>query len=162
MQIKGGFSGAQIGGLQAYTDDALSFSVFLPKDYEVLHPSDSEVMFLAPGEGHPSDDRASATIFVEPANGRTAEQVATAIAEDNKSVMGPGYTGGEITVMEIDGEPAYSVGGLTGQDLNRRLYMVHNDQLYWMMFVPDTTLAPAYQQMEDVYAMIVNTFHFTR
>jgi hypothetical protein len=162
MQIKGGFSGAHIGGIQAYTDDALGFSVFLPKDYEVLHPSDSEVMFLAPGEGHPSDDRASATIFVEPANGRTAEQVATAIAEDNKSVMGPGYTGGEITVMEIDGEPAYSVGGLTGQDLNRRLYMVHNDQLYWMMFVPDTTLAPAYQQMEDVYAIIVNTFHFTR
>ncbi len=162
MQIKGGFSGARVGGIQAYTDDALGFSMFLPKDYEVLNPSDSEVMFLAPGEGHPSDDRAAATIFVEPANGRTAEQVATAIAEDNKSVMGPGYTGGDITVMEIDGEPAYSVGGLTGQDINRRLYMVHNDQLYWMMFVPDTTLAPAYQQMEDVYTMIVNTFHFTR
>ena len=125
-------------------------------------PSDSEVMFLAPGEGHPSDDRAAATIFVEPANGRTAEQVATEIAEDNKSVMGSGYTGGDITSMEIDGEPAYSVGGLTGQDINRRVYMVHNDQLYWMMFVPDTTLAPAYQQMEDVYAMIVNTFQFTR
>jgi hypothetical protein len=162
MQIKGGFSGARIGGIQAYTDDTLGFSAFVPKDYEVSHPNDSEVMFLAPGEGHPSDDRASATIFIEPANGRTAEQVATAIAEDNKSVMGPGYTGGDITVMEIDGEPAYSVGGLTGQDINRRLYMVHNDQLYWMMFVPDTTLAPAYQQMEDLYAMIVNTFHFTR
>jgi len=162
MQIKGGFSGASIGGIQPYTDDALGFSVFLPKDYEVLHPSDSEVMFLAPGEGHPSDDRAGAFIFVEPVNGRTAEQVAIAISEDNKSVMGPGYTGGDITVMEIDGEPAYSVGGLTGQDINRRLYMVHNDQLYWMMFVPDTTLAPAYQQMEDLYAMIVNTFHFTR
>jgi hypothetical protein len=162
MQINGGFSGASIGGIQPYTDDALGFSMFLPKDYEVLHPSDSEVMFLAPGEGHPSNDRASATIFVEPANGRTAEQVATAIAEDNKSVMGPGYTGGDITVMEIDGVPAYSVGGLTGQDLNRRLYMVHNDQLYWMMFVPDTTLAPAYQQMEDLYFMIVNTFRFTR
>jgi len=162
MQIKGGFSGASIGLIQPYTDDALGFSVFLPKDYEVLHPSDSEVMFLAPGEGHPSDDRAGAFIFVEPVNGRTAEQVAIAISEDNKSVMGPGYTGGDITVMEIDGEPAYSVGGLTGQDINRRLYMVHNDQLYWMMFVPDTTLAPAYQQMEDLYAMIVNTFHFTR
>jgi hypothetical protein len=162
MQIKGGFSEARIGGLQAYTDDALGFGVFMPKDYEVLHPSDSEVMFLAPGEGHPSDNRASATILVEPSNGRTAEQVATAIAEDNKSVMGPGYTGGAITVMEIDGESAYSVGGLTGQDLNRRVYMVHNDQLYWMIFVPDNPQAAAYLQMEDVYAMIVNTFHFTK
>ena len=162
MQVKGGFSGARTGGIQAYTDDALGFSVFVPKDYEIVNPSDSEVLFMAPGEGHPSEDRASATIFVEPANGRTAEQVATAISEDNKSVMGPGYTGGDITVMEIDGEPAYSVGGLTGQDINRRVYVVHNDQLYWMMFVPDTTHAPAYQQMEDVYAMIINTFHFTR
>ncbi len=162
MQVKGGLSGARIGGIQPYIDEALGFSVFLPKDYAVSDPNDNEVMFLAPGEGHPSDDRAAAFIYVEPANGRTAEQVATAIAEDNKSVMGPGYTGGDITVMEIDGELAYSVGGLTGQDINRRLYMVHNDQLYWMMFVPDTTLAPAYQQMEDLYFMIVNTFHFTR
>jgi hypothetical protein len=162
MQIKGGFSGARIGGIQPYTDDALGFSVFLPKVFEVLKPNDGEAMILAPGEGHPSDDRAAAFIYVEPANGRTAEQVATAISEDNKSVMGPGYTGGDITVLEIDGEPAYSVGGLTGQDINRRLYMVHDDQLYWMMFVPDTTLAPAYQQMEDLYFMIVNTFQFIR
>ena len=162
MQIKGGFSGARIGGIQAYTDDALGFSVFLPKDYAVSDPNDNEVMFLAPGEGHASDYRAAVFIFVEPANGRTAEQVATEIAEDNKSVMGPGYTGGDITVMEIDGEPAYSAGGLTGQDINRRLYMVHNDQLYWMMFVPDNPQAPAYQQMEDLYFMIVNTFRFTR
>jgi hypothetical protein len=162
LQIKRGFSEAWLGGIQAYTSDALGFSLYQPKDYEVIFPNDNQVMFVAPGEGHPSDDRAAAFIYVEPANGRTAEQVATAIAEDNKSVMGPGYTGGDITVMEIDGETAYSVGGLTGQDINRRLYMVHNDQLYWMMFVPDTTLAPAYQQMEDLYYMIVNTFHFTR
>jgi hypothetical protein len=162
LQIQGGFSGTRIGGIQAYTSDEHGFSVDLPKGYQVSNPNDSEVMFLASGEGHPSEDRAAAFIFVEPANGRTAEQVATEIAEDNKSVMGPGYTGGNITVMEIDGETAYSVGGLTGQDINRRLYMVHNDQLYWMMFVPDTTLAPAYQQMEDLYALIVNTFNFTQ
>ena len=162
LQIKGGISGARIGGIQAYTDDALGFSVIVPKDYEVVNASDNEVMFMAPGEGHPSDDRAAAFINVEPANGRTAEQVATEISEDNKSVMGPGYTGGDITVMEIDGEAAYSVGGLTGQDLNRRLYIVHNDQLYWMIFVPDNPQAAAYLQMEDVYAMIVNTFQFTQ
>lgn len=162
MQIKGGFSGARLGGVQAYTDAALGYSVMLPKDYEISHPSDSEVLFLAPGQGHPSDERASAFIFSEPANGRTAEQVATEIAEDNKSVMGPGYTGGDITVLEIDGESAYSVSGLTGQDLNRRVFMIHNDLLYWMMFVPDNPQAAAYLQMEDIYAMIINTFHFIR
>ncbi len=162
LQVKRGFSEAWQGGVQAYTNDALGFSLYQPKDYEVLSASDSEVMILAPGEGHPSDDRAAAFITVEPANGRSADELATEISEDNKSVMGPGYTGGDITVMEIDGEPAYSVGGLTGQDINRRVYIVHNDQLYWMMFVPDTTRAPAYQQMEDLYFMIINTFRFTK
>jgi hypothetical protein len=162
MQIPGGFSGSRLGGIQAYTDDALGFSVFVPKDHETLHANDTEVMILAPGEGHPSDDRAAAFIFVEPADGRTAEQVANAIAKDNTAVMGPGWTGGDITELEIEGEPAYSVGGLTGQDINRRVYVVHNDQLYWMMFVPDNPQAAAYLQMLDLYAMIINTFHFTR
>jgi hypothetical protein len=162
MQVRGGFSGDRIGGIQAFTSNDHGFSVFLPKDYEVSNPNESEVMFLAPGEGHPSDDRAAAFVFVEPADGRTAEQVATEIAQDNKSVMGAGYTGGNITVLEIDGEAAYSVNELTGQDMNRRVYIVHNDQLYWLLFIPDNKQAAAYLQMEDLYAMVINTFNFTR
>ena len=52
---------------------------------------------------------------------------------------------------------------LPGQDFNRQLFMVHDDLLYHMMFVPDDPQAGAsYRQMEDAYAMIVNTFHFTK
>jgi hypothetical protein len=160
MKVQGGFSGVRFGAIQPYKNDALGFSLYLPKDYEI--PTASEVVFLAPGEGHPSEDRASAFIFVEPANGRTAEQVATQLAEKTKAEMGAGYTGAAITIMDIDGEPAYSVNALPGQDINRQLFMVHNDLLYSLMFLPDSSLAAAYSQMEDVYAMIVNTFHFTK
>jgi hypothetical protein len=43
--------------------------------------------------------------------------------------------------------------------------MVHNDTVYHMTFMPDDPQAGegyqrAYQQMEDLYAMIVNTFDF--
>lgn len=162
MRVQGGFSGARLGGIQPYQNDALGFSLYLPKDYELPDPDASTGMFLAPGVGHPDENRAAAFFSVEPANGRTAEQVATQLAEYTKAEMGEGYTGAAITVLDIDGEPAYFVSGLPGQDINRQLFMVHNDLLYTLMFVPDSPHAAAYSQMEDVYAMIVNTFHFTQ
>ena len=162
MTVQGGFSGVRLGGIQPYQNDALGFSLYLPKDYELPDPNASTVFFLGPGVGHPDENRAAAFISVEPANGRTAEQVATQLAEKTKAEMGDGYTGAVITIMDIDGEPAYSVSGLPGQDINRQLFMVHNDLLYTLMFVPDSSQAAAYSQMEDVYAMIVNTFHFTQ
>ena len=162
LQIKGGFSGARLGGVQPYKNDTLGFSLFVPKDYEVPDSNTQTGIFLAPGEGHPTEDRAGAIFSVEPANGRTAEQIATQLAEKTKVEMGAGYTGAAITVMDIDGEPAYSVGGLPGQDVNRQLFIVHQDLLYTLMFIPDSTRAAAYSQMEDLYAMIVNTFHFIK
>lgn len=162
MQVKGGFSGVRLGGIQPYTNDVLGFSVYVPKDYEIISSTENSGLFLAPGQGHPDENRAAAFYSVEPANGRTAEQVATQLAEQTKVQMGTGYTGAGITIMNIGGEPAYSVSGLPGQDTNRQLFMVHNDQLYTFMFIPDGPQASAYTQMEDVYAMIVNTFHFTK
>ncbi len=64
--------------------------------------------------------------------------------------------------MDIEGESAYYLGELPGQDINRRVFMVHNDVLYTLMFLPDNSNAPAYSQMEDLYAMVINTFHFTK
>lgn len=65
--------------------------------------------------------------------------------------------------MSIDGEKALVVKGLPGQDPNLQLFMVHNDLLYHMIFAPDDPQSVvAYRQMEDVYAMIVNTFHFAK
>ncbi len=162
LRIKGGFSGARLGGIQPYQNDAFGFSVFLPKGYEASQPNASEAMFVGPGQGHPDDNRVGVFVMLEPANGRTAEQVATQFSEETKAQMGAGYTGAAVTVMGIDGEPAYSLNQLPGQDWNRRLFMVHNDLLYTLMFVPDNPQASAYGQMEDAYAEIVNTFQFTK
>ena len=162
MQVRGGFSGARLGGIQFYQNEPLGFSVYAPKDYQLPAPDTENGLFLAPGQGHPDEDRAAGFFSVEPANGRTAEQVATQLAEKTKTEMGSGYTGAEVTALEIDGEPAFSVGGLPGQDINRQVFIVHNDRLYTLMFVPDSPRAAAYLQMEDIYAMLVNTWHFTK
>jgi hypothetical protein len=162
MLVRGGFSGARLGGNLPYKNDALGFSLYLPKNYEFPEPNASEVVFMGPGSGHPTENRVGVFITAEPANGRTAEQIATQLAAQTKAEMGAGYSGGAVTAMSIDGEAAFSVSELPGQDINRQLFMVHDDRLYHMMFVPDSPRAAAYQQMEDAYAMIVNTWHFTR
>jgi hypothetical protein len=159
MVIKGGFSGARLGGLQPYQNDANGYSLFLPKDDQVIESNATEVLVLAPGQGHPGETRAAAFIFVEPADGRSVEQVVEAVKAEYPS-------GFNITVdspIDIDDAKALVVNGLPGQDSNRQLFMVHSDLLYHITFVPDNPqLGDAYQQMEDIYTMVVNTFHFTK
>ena len=68
-----------------------------------------------------------------------------------------------ITVLGMDVTPGYVVVGLPGQDFNRQLFMVHNDLLYHIWFFPDDPQQRvSYTQMENVYAMITNTFDFTK
>jgi hypothetical protein len=157
MVIKSGFSGARLGGIKSYKNDADGFSLYLPKDYQVTEPAANYVAIVAPqgNGGHPG----GAYLFVEPANGQTAEQAVEAV----KTELGPGFNVSVGTVMDIEGTQALIVIGLPGQDPNRQLFMVHDDVLYHIIFAPDDPQAgEAYHQMEDVYAMIVNTFHFTK
>lgn len=158
IEVKGGFSGARLGGIQHYINAVNGYSVYLPKDYEIVEENPSHVLVMAPGEGHPGEGRAAAFIDVEPANGRTVNE----IVEQVKADLGPGFNIPPGTAMGLDKAMAIALSGLPGQDVNRQLFVVYNDLLYHITFIPDTPQAGAsYWQMEDVYAMIVNTFHFT-
>ncbi len=86
--VKGGFSGARLGGIQPYKNEVYGYYVYLPKAYEILESSASNVMIMAPGVGHPGEQRAAAIIEVGPANGRTVEE----IVEQVKADVGPGLT----------------------------------------------------------------------
>lgn len=154
MVIKGGFSGARIGGVQPYNNFAQGYSLFFPKGYEITTQTDGNVVFIGPGEGH---NRGLAYIALEPSNGRTTDQVVEAV----KAELGEGFNIISTTIR-IEDTHALVVTGLPGQDSNRQIFMVRNDLLYHLIFAPDDPqIGEAYQQMEDLYAMIVNTFHFT-
>jgi len=156
MQIQGGLSGERLGGIQPYNNDRLGFGLYLPKGYQVSEPTENYVAIIGPQvPGHPG----GAYLFVELANGRTAEQVVEAV----KAEQGPGFNIYIGTVMDIDGTQALVVNGLPGQDPNLQLFMVHNDLLYHIMFMPDDLQAgEAYRQMQNIYTTLVNTFHFTK
>lgn len=156
--IKGGFSGARLGGLQSYANQANGYSFFIPKSYEIVETDPSNVMILAPGVGHPGEGRAAAFVYVKPAGGQTLEQIVEQFIAD----IGPGFELLPGTALGLDKAPAIVLGGLPGQDSNRQLFSVYNDLLYNIYFVPDNPkVGEPYWQMEDLYAQIINTFHFT-
>lgn len=158
MVIQGGFSGARLGGIQLYSDTAHGYSMYLPKKYEVQETGAGTLLIMAPGAGHPGEQRAAAFIEIGPANGRSVEE----ITEQIKADLGPGFYIPTATAMGLDKAMALVLSGLPGQDANRQLFVVYNDLLYHITFVPDApAVGAAYWQMEDLYAMIVNTFHFT-
>ncbi|MGE5139628.1 MAG: hypothetical protein ACM3JD_09215 [Rudaea sp.] len=157
MQIKGGFSGARLGGIQSYKNDLHGYTLFMPRGFTVSTPTLDYSVLVGPEPA-----RVLAYLYVEAANGGTAAAIAEQAIDKAKKEMGPDWAVPVPVLMNIEGAEAVAVDGFPGQDLNRQLFMVHRGKLYRMVFVPDDPqLGDAYLQMQDAYAMIVNTFHFT-
>jgi hypothetical protein len=96
-----------------------------------------------------------AQINVEAASGRTAVQVADGqIAE-----AGAGFN---ITSSEIliDGKQAVVVDGLPGPDSWRKVFIVDSDRLYTLLFLPWAPNIEVFAQLEELYAAVIDTFHF--
>jgi hypothetical protein len=141
--------------LQEYTNPEFGFSLSYPDGYEVQSSFSHTVVFLAPQStpGH----RERAILSVELTRDPNAEWYASHLYEENVGL------GTEITstVQVIDGQQAYILGRVPGQDLNRQVFIVDRGMLYHLMFMPDSPGEPeAYQQMETLYAAIINTLRF--
>ena len=96
-----------------------------------------------------------AFIQVESANGRTAAQVAEA-------AIAPLDAGFNITQTEllIDGVQGVVMDGLPGQDSNRMVFIVNNDQLYVLSFAPWYPNPNDPTPLEYLYTTIVQTLQF--
>ena len=138
-----------------------------PEDgYCLLYPSrySTEIprFIVINPNGAPGDVPGDAWVYiqVEDAQGRTAEQA----AEAQITAAGPGFN---ITrqSMTIDGELAYIIDELPGQDPNRLVFMVHNDRLYTLTFEPWklTILVGGMGQrtaLEYLYNIVMQSFRF--
>jgi hypothetical protein len=152
-----GISGVRYGGVQPYANPTYNYRFYFPKGFEVLDSLPENVMILAPGQAEPGQDRAYAIIMIEPANGRDVQQITDQVIADH----GPGFNIPPGTALGLDTEMAIVLTGLSGQDSNRQLFMVHNDLLYRILFVPESPDLPAYGPMVDLYGAIVNSFDIT-
>jgi hypothetical protein len=106
----------------------------------------------AVGGDMPGD--AWAQITVEDASGRTVAQVADGkIAE-----AGEGFN---ITRSEIliDGKQAVVVDGRPAQDPSREVFIVDNDRLYTLYFLPWDPRADWSSELEKLYSAVIASFH---
>ena len=94
-------------------------------------------------------------IQMQDAAGRTVAQ----FADEIMATVGAGFN---ITIEEVqvDGSPAIVVDGLPGLDSNRIVMIVHNDRLYTLTFMPWQPNAAEPTPLENLYTMVIDTFHF--
>jgi hypothetical protein len=153
IAFQGGLSRATLGGVTPYQNDALGFALFVPAGYTVSEPEAGRVTILGPEQagGQPG----AAFLTVTP----TEELLPGAYFEAKRAELGSQV---EMTAnWDIDGTAAIVISGLPGQDPNREMVMVYNKRQYNIVFTPDDPNASgAYQQMLDLYWLVVNTIHF--
>jgi hypothetical protein len=155
MVIKGGFTSPQTGGVQLLVNPLHGYQMYLPLGFEVMWSNPNGISIVAPQgtEG----ERMRADITVEPAGGRTVEQV----VEQLKPNLLADVADQPATVFGLDTEQALIFDRVPSQEMMRVLFVVHEDRLYRMNFYPQDDAQPtAYAQMRNAYAVITNTFKF--
>jgi hypothetical protein len=98
------------------------------------------------------------SIDMEPAMGRTAEQV----ADEQIAAAGQGFNITR-TKTRVAGEPAVVVDGLPGPDPWRKVFIVHDDRLYTLTFLPWQPGAEESGQatpLENLYTRVMDSLHF--
>lgn len=161
LRVNGGFNAARFGGTQRFESETLGFRFDYPKGFTASENPDGSVSVTAPaapGAGHPG----GASIEVLPSGGRSAEQAAQQVYQETRDLLGPGANT-HILLLDFDGAPAYVVVGVPSQTMQRELFVARGGQMLRMVFYPDEpdNSPLSSMQMQAVYDMIVNTFHFT-
>jgi hypothetical protein len=148
------------GGCPSETTD-LKFFTNSDDGYCLLYPAEDTAnppyLIIINPNSMPGDVPGDAwlQISAEEASGRTAEQV----ANEQIAAAGDGFN---ITRAEIltDGMQAIVVDGLPGPDSWRRVFIVANDHLYTLFFLPWVPNADGFSQLDKLYSTVINSFHF--
>jgi len=99
----------------------------------------------------------SVSVTFKPAEDVTLEQAADQIA-GNYAIPGVEVIRQPLT---IGGEAAIMLDGLSGQDPNRQVVIVHNDRLYTLYFLQINKNQPElYAQAEMLYNTVIGSFNF--
>ena len=145
-------------GQLLYTNAEDGFCLLLPEKYMVDDTLTTEMGTETAVFVESLMNTAAPKLFitVEPANGRTLEEVTTTRQEEFAD-FGVMFSFGYM----LDGVPANQFDQLPGQDLNRQVVLVHNDQFYSLTFVPDDPeMVAVYAEMQALYDLVLDSFSF--
>lgn len=131
-----------------YRNDEDGYCLLYPQSFTVVPP---RFVVLNPVMRGDQAGDAWVDIRVEPANGRTADQV----ANDAIAAAGEGFNI-QSQQLTVDDTPAIVVDGLPGPDSQRNVYVVSNDRLYILTFMPWGHR----QELETLYDWTMKSLHF--
>lgn len=137
--------------LSSSDSDRLGLCFSYPQGYTQL-PYNDAVEIVAPGLPG-TDTRALFWIEMSDSYDRTAEVIA-----DQDVTFTAGVEVGRWTVT-LGGEPAVVLDGMPGQDPQRRVYVVHEQTLYVLAFMPTLSENKAVSdQMEALYNAVTSSW----
>lgn len=137
--------------LSSSDSDRLGLCFSYPQGYTQLPNNDAlEIVALDPPG---TDTKGIFWLEISDAYGRTAEKIA-----DEDMTYAAGVDVGRWTVT-LDGEQAVVLDGMPGQDLQRRVYVVHQQTLYVLAFMPTRSENKAVDdQMEALYTAVASSW----
>jgi hypothetical protein len=118
------------------------FCLLVPNTHTVFDTNPTQMTIVKESLLNVTDPRLA--IVVTPATGRTVEQVADTLLTE--------MAGFDVkrSNTEIAGEQAVILDNVPGQDINRRVLIVHNDRLYDLTFMPMSNA-----EIETFYTTII-------
>jgi len=139
---------------ELFSSDQLGLCFSYPQGYTYLPENDS-VEIIGPELPAP-DLRVLFWLEISDAYDRTAEKIA-----DQEMTYAAGLDVGRWTVT-LGGEQAVVLDGMPGQDFQRRVYVVHQQTLYILAFMPTRSEnKAASDQLETLYTAITNSWSWS-
>jgi hypothetical protein len=137
-----------------FSDDVLGICFSYPQGYSQL-PDSSTVEVVAPDL---PDTNEKAIFWLETSD---AYDRSAAVIADQDLTTASGVEVDRWTVA-LGGEEAVVLDGMPGQDLQRRVYVVHEETLYMLGFMPTHSAnTAANDQMEALFTAITNSWAWT-
>jgi hypothetical protein len=137
--------------MEFFSSDQLGLCFAYPQGYTQVPDTDA-VEITAP-DLPGSNVKGLFWLEISDSYDRTAEKIAD---QDMTTVAGLNI--GRWTVM-LDNEPAVVLDGMPGQELQRRVYVVHQQTLYVLAFWPTLSENKAAgDQMEALYTAVTNSW----
>lgn len=135
----------------SYSSDRLGFCFSYPQGFTQMPYNDA--VELVGRQIGPGDEAGLFWLDVGDPQGRTAEQIAD---QEVKDIVGLNV---ESWTVSLGGEQALVRDGMPGQDLVRRVYIVHGGSAYILTFSPTRSdNATAGDQMEALYQAVTDSW----
>jgi hypothetical protein len=130
------------------------YCLLYPTGYEVVQPNPNETVLVVGSLMNQSDPRASIEVL------HVSDDYTAVQAADQTVSEFPGFPIVRND-LAIAGQEGIVLDSIPGQDMNRRVVVVHQGLLYTLTFSPASADAgEVYQRMEQLYTTVVESFTF--